>query len=183
MEYLPTIYVWSKKGGLGTNILMDNKTYNKWIEISNKITKNHPNTVDLVHDILIYLTSNIRYNELTEEKKLYFFVRVLKNQFYSNSSYYQRDYKRHTPQEYEDNNTNEINEKHYHIPDLQWVNEKISQFDWYKKTLFELYLKEKTVKSVSDKTQIPIYSVRKTINEVKQYLQKTWEKEKPEDDF
>jgi DNA-directed RNA polymerase specialized sigma24 family protein len=161
---------------------MDNKTYKEWISIANKITKNHSDTSDLVHDILVYLTKNIRYNELPENKRLYFFVRALKNQFYSNSSYYTRDYKKHSPREYEDNNYNLINEKNFHLPDFEWINEKISKLDWYKKTLFELYLQEKTAKSVSEKTQIPIYSVRKSINEVKEYLRKTWEIEKPNDD-
>jgi hypothetical protein len=162
---------------------MDPKTYKHWLDITNKITKHHADTLDLFHDVLIYLQSNVRYNELPEDKKLFFFIRTVKNQFYSNSSYYQRDYKRHKPQEYEDNNTNEINEKHYHIPDLEWVNEKISQLNWYKRGIFEIYLKEKTIKSVSDKTQIPLYSVRKTITEVKEYLQKLWDMEKPDDDF
>lgn len=46
--------------------------------------------------------------------------------------------------------------------------EKVNQLDWYYKGLMELYVKLGTAKAVADATQIPYWSVVRTIKHVRQ---------------
>jgi hypothetical protein len=153
--------------------------YHKYREIVKTITKNDDRCDDLLHDILIDLTKNEKYNALSPKDKVYFFIRVVKNQFYSNNSKYQRTYKKYVFQEFNPNV--EIPDEAYKEPlSMEWVHKTLdNELDknkefWYNYGLFNLYLEHKKIETIHQKTQIPKYSIRNTIKEMKAWIKIKW---------
>jgi hypothetical protein len=66
-------------------------------------------------------------------------------------------------------------------PDIEWIKEELEKEKqinpdfWYNAGLFLLYVENKKIETLYKKTRIPKYSIRKTINEVKQFLKDKWE--------
>jgi hypothetical protein len=159
---------------------MNQTQYNKLLEIALKICKNDQRTQDLVHDVMIQLFQNEKYNSLPEKEKLYFFVKTITNQYYSKSSKFYRTYKRMNVIEFD--SQIDIEEYEYvDSPDIEWIKEELEKEKqinpdfWYNAGLFLLYVENKKIETLYKKTRIPKYSIRKTINEVKQFLKDKWE--------
>lgn len=160
---------------------MNQEQYNKLYQISLKICKGDERTRDLLHDVIIQLSQNEKYNSLNDNEKLYFFVRTITNQYYSTSSSFYRTYSRFKTNELDMRMEVEDTE-YYEIPDLDWVKEQLEKEKqnnpnfWYNAGLFNLYIESKKIETLYKKTRIPKYSIRKTINEVKSFLKDKWEK-------
>jgi len=153
--------------------------YQQYREIVKTITRNDDRCDDLLHDILIDLSKNKKYNALSNKDKVYFFIRVVKNQFYSNNSKYQRTYKKYVFQELTPNY--EVKDEEYiEPPSMEWVKKTLDEeLDnnkdfWYNYGLFNLYLEHKKIETIHKKTQIPKYSIRNTIKEMKVWINKKW---------
>lgn len=153
---------------------MTQEQYKTYLKVANTITKKDPRTSDLVHDVMISLLNNEYYKTLPEKAGLYFFIKAIKNQFYSNSSYFYRDYRKHSFSSIEYIDISE-EEKTPEKPSIDWITEQLQHLDWYERGLFELYMEKPVIKHLSEKTNIPIYSVRKSIKETKKFLLKRWE--------
>lgn len=159
---------------------MNQQQYNKLYSIALKICKNDERTRDLLHDVIIQLSTNEKYNSLNENEKLYFFVRTITNQYYSTTSVFYRTYSRFKTDELSINYEVEDTE-YYEIPDLDWVKEQLEKEKqnnphfWYNAGLFNLYIENKKIEALYRKTRIPKYSIRKTINEVKNFLKDKWQ--------
>lgn len=157
---------------------MDQRQYNKYKQIAIKITKNSELSEDLLHDVILQLDNNKKFNTLSENDKVFFFVRTLTNQFYSNNSKFQRTYRLR----YEEFNNNvEVEDKPYkESPTIDWIRQtldeelKNNKEFWYNHGLFKMYLEHGKIKSIHQKTRIPIYSIRATIKEMKQWLRTKW---------
>lgn len=161
---------------------MTNKEYNKFKEVAMKICGGDERTEDLFHDVLLQLDSNEKYNLLEEKSRLYFFIRTMTNQFYSNNSAFYRQYRRMAFNEIT-NMSDTINEEYIDTPDIQWIKETLSNETknnpkfWYEEGIFNLYIEHKKIESLHRKTRIPKYSLRKTINEIKLFLKTKWEEQ------
>lgn len=165
---------------------MNTNQYNKLKEIANKICGGDERAQDLLHDVLLQLTVNEKYNSLDEKGQLYFFIRAMSNQFYSNSSAFYRQYKRMNFSEI-DYMMDSTDTEYIETPSIEWIKETLKNETennphfWYDEGIFNMYLELKKIQSIHKKTQIPKYSLRKTINDVKSLLKTRWEEENKDD--
>jgi hypothetical protein len=160
---------------------MTENQYNNFKRIAKKICNNDDRCNDLTHDVIMNLSTNDKYNQLDLKSKTYFFVRAIKNQYNSNNSKFQREQRR-----YEFNELNTINEPihddepYKERPSIEWVKETLqNKLDsdpdyWYEHGIFTLYLKLGKIESLHRQTKIPKYSLRDTLKEIKEMLNKKW---------
>lgn len=160
--------------------MISNEEYNQFRKIALKICSSDERTEDLLHDVIIQLSRNEKFLEMTGKSRTYFFVKAVSNQFYSNNSYFYRTYRKNTPNELPQIIREIPEEEYYDKPSLDWVRkeldkqlEKDKDF-WYDKGIFELYLKHKKLETIHNLTQIPKYSLRDTIAKMKKWLKKKW---------
>lgn len=160
---------------------MTPKQYDKYKKTINKICGGDEKSEDLLHDIIIDLSKNDKYNGLDEKSKLYFFIRTVQNQYYSNNSKFKRTYNKYHFDEYIPNYHETKQEEEYsESPTIDWIKEtleeelKINKDFWYNKGIFELYLEHKKLEHIHRLTHIPKYSLRITLKEMKLWLNKKW---------
>ena len=145
------------------------KNYNELKNICNKFST--PEEVDdLLHLCIEQFMKNKKVQDIPDKERLYFFVKLVKNQYHSKSSSYHYTYRKYQ--------FNELVE--YDIPEveyeeepfnLKWVKEQLKTIDWYYGRLFELYIEEGcSVTKLSKRTTIPINSVSRDINKVRRIL-------------
>lgn len=148
-----------------------------------KITNNDPKAEDLMHDVLLQLQNNEKYNLMEGKDRLYFFIRAVQNQFYSNSSGFVRKYKRYSFVELKD--TFDIEEDIYiEKPSIEWIKETLEAEAqrnpdfWYRKGIFELWLKHNGfIERVHKQTTIPRYEIKDVVNKMKAWLNQKWKQE------
>jgi hypothetical protein len=159
---------------------MNQEQYDKFKNIAIKICNNDEKTYDLLHDIIIQLTTNKIYNTLSDKDKVFFFIRTLKNQYYSNNSKFHKTYRKYSfdtiPENYE-----LVDEVYKEMASIEWVKETLQEElnnnkeFWYNYGIFHLYIEHKRLERLHKITQIPKYSLRITLKEVKQFLNLKWE--------
>jgi hypothetical protein len=163
---------------------MNQQQYKKYYKAAIKITSDHNDAQDLMHDVLIMLTKNEKYNNLSDTNKFFFFIRTMMNQYRSNSSHYTRNYKKYNFEELKTdfNIQDSIYEEQ---PSLDWIRETMDQEIevnpdfWYDRGIFELWLSHKGfIERVHKQTRIPRYSIKETIEKTKLWINKKWEKYK-----
>jgi DNA-directed RNA polymerase specialized sigma24 family protein len=153
---------------------------NNWV-ISNfkelqKICKSvskSQNYDDLCQICIEQFLVNKRVKELPEDSLLYFFTRIVQNNYYSKSSLYYYTYNKYKFSELTPND--EKQDIDYQEPpiDLDWVKEQLNTMDWYSKRLFELFIEENcSITNLSKRTTIPLNSVSRDINKVRRELNK-----------
>jgi hypothetical protein len=158
---------------------MTDKQYNNLKKITQKICNNDLRAEDLLHDVILKFSENIKYQSLDESQKVFYFVKTIKNQFYSNNSVFQKENKRY---QFEDMSTTieKEDEVYCEKPTMDWVNEtmnlKLSNEPdyWYEYGIWELYIKHKTLVKLHQTTRIPKYSLRETLNNIKEMLKTKW---------
>lgn len=159
---------------------MNKKQYIEFKKIANNICKGDERTSDLLHDVLIQLSTNKVYNALDEKSRVFFFIRTLKNQFYSNNSSFHKQYRKYTFDEIPINYEQEDIE-YDEIPSLDWITEtldqelRVNKGFWYNHGIYTLYLEHKKLETLHRLTKIPKYSLRITLNEMKIWLNNKWE--------
>jgi RNA polymerase sigma factor (sigma-70 family) len=154
--------------------------YYELLNIAKKITKGHELSQDLLHEVILqlYNKEKIVLNEYTDEQIKYYIVAVIRINWCSNTSPF--FYKiRKEPAKYVD--ITQI----YDLADdtqLQFENQIIfdileegwTELDWFRKSLFEMYMAVGSMKKVAKRTRIPISSVSRYINEsrkqIKEYI-------------
>lgn len=162
---------------------MQKKEYEKFKKLVKKLTKNNELSDDLLHDIFIELKENEKFNTLSEKDRVYFFIRVIKNQFYSNNSKFQRTYKKYRFDELPVNYDLK-DEEYIEHPTIDWIKEtldkelELNKDFWYNHGIFNMYLEHKKIKTLHVLTKIPIYSIRATIKEIKVWLKEKWDEYK-----
>jgi DNA-directed RNA polymerase specialized sigma24 family protein len=158
---------------------MTQTQYEKYRTTILKICGNDEKAEDLLHDILLQLSSNTTYNSLDDKSKLFFFVRTVQNQYWSNNSKFQRTYKKYIfeqlPVNY-DPKTEEYKER----PTMDWIEETLDQElndnpeRWYEVGIFRLYLQHRKLEPIHRQTQIPKYSLRQTLKDMKEWINNKW---------
>lgn len=158
---------------------MNQNEYDKYKKLIHKICGGDDKSEDLLHDILIQLSTNEKYNTLSEKERVFFFIRTVQNQYYSNNSKFQRTYKKYIFEEIPIN-YNPKDETYYELPTIDWVQETLNnelqnnKNFWYNKGIFDLYLEHKKLETIHKLTKIPKYSLRMTLREVKAWLKIKW---------
>jgi DNA-directed RNA polymerase specialized sigma24 family protein len=158
---------------------MTQTQYDKYKKIILKICKNDERAEDLLQDVLLQLSSNIKYNALSEKERVFFFIRTVQNQYYSNNSSFQRTYRKYVfeqlPVNY-DPKTEEYKE----IPTIEWIEEtldtelKDNPERWYEVGIFRLYLQHRKLEPIHRQTKIPKYSLRQTLKDMKAWINNKW---------
>ena len=158
---------------------MNQTQYEKYKKIILKICKNDERSEDLLQDVLLQLSLNVKYNALSEKERVFFFIRTVQNQYYSNNSSFQRTYRKYVfeqlPVNY-DPKTEEYKE----IPTLEWIEETLdtelndNPDKWYEIGIFRLYLQHRKLEVIHRQTKIPKYSLRQTLKEMKEFIKQKW---------
>ncbi len=145
------------------------KNYNELKNICNKFST--PDEVDdLLHLCIEQFIKNKKVHQIPDKEKLYFFTKIVRNQYHSKSSKYHYTYRRYQFNEIIDNNIPEIEYQEDEF-NMDWVHEQLKTIDWYYGRLFELYIEEGcSVTRLSKRTTIPINSVSRDINKVRRQL-------------
>jgi RNA polymerase sigma factor (sigma-70 family) len=154
--------------------------YYELLNIAKKITKGHELSQELLHEVILqlYNKENIILNEYTDDQIKYYIVAIIRINWHSNTSpFYYRI--RKEPSKYVD--ITQI----FDLADdtqLQYENQIIfdileegwTELDWFRKSLFEMYMAVGSMKKVAKRTRIPISSVSRYINEsrkqIKEYI-------------
>jgi hypothetical protein len=155
------------------------KRYEQYRELARKITKGDERHIDLLHDILIQLETNEKWNNLpTEQEQLYFLTRTITNQFYSNNSKFQRTYRKFNSEAIDI--PDKEDEPYEDRPSIEWINNLLDNElntnpdNWYNIGLFKLYMEHRSIEPIHKKTKIPRYSIRDTIKEMKGWIKTKW---------
>jgi len=131
---------------------------------------------DLLHTCVEQFLINKKVGELDNAQKLYFFTKIVKNQFHSQTSKYYYQFKKSQSENLFDIEI--VDEQYEEDPfNMNWVRKQLDDMkqtkDWYYGRLFELYIEEGcSITNVSKRTTIPINSVSRDINKVRKELNK-----------
>ena len=156
--------------------------YTEYRELANRITKGDERHIDLLHDILIQLETNEKWNNLnTKEEQMYFLTRTITNQYYSNNSKFQKTYRKFSGE------LNDIPDEpdvpYQEKPSIEWINTTLEKEllnnpkNWYNVGLFRMYMEHRKIEPIHKQTRIPRYSIRNTIREMKVWIKSKWSKE------
>lgn len=153
--------------------------YYQLLSIAKKITKNHDLTEDLFHEVLIQLydKKNIVLQEYSDDQIKYYIVSVIRINWHSKTSpfYYRirKETSKYTNIEEcfdlsDDNQLAFEKQELYDILEQSWC-----ELDWFRKSLFELYLTLGSMKKVSKQTRIPVSSISRYLKESKEQIKLT----------
>jgi len=157
------------------------QNYKTLLEIVENIVKNRDDIDDLFHCVLEQLLKNNKLDGMKDKERVYYFIRVLKNNYFSKTSPYHYQYKKNLAREefkdisyFEETPDREYTEE---LPDIQWVHQQLSHLEWFDRDLFLLWMELGSLTAVSKKTTIPLNSVGRYINQTKLMLIKKWEEQ------
>ena len=150
--------------------------YYQLLTITKKITKGHELSQDLLHEVILqlYNKDNIILREYCDEQIKYYIVSVIRINWHSTTSpfYYKirKESSKYT-------NIDEI----YNLADdtqlefekqqlFDILEESWTELDWFRKSLFEMYLTLGSMKKVSKQTRIPVSSISRYLRESKDQI-------------
>jgi hypothetical protein len=155
------------------------KRYKQYRELTKRITKGDERHIDLLHDVLIQLETNEKWNNLkTEQEQIYFLTRTITNQFYSNNSKFKKTYRKFNSEALDIPDIEDV--PYQDRPSMEWLNNlldnelKTNPDNWYNVGLFRMYMEHRKIEPIHKKTKIPRYSIRNTINEMKSWVKTKW---------
>jgi len=168
--------------------MSDLRGFNEWFGDNYKecknivlnVTSNHPDSDELLHFVMTMILEKPPKKDVPDNQKKYYFIRLVKNNFHSNTSRYHYLFRKkvynHRETEFEDKlytlPEDEVLEDT--IPDVEWVRQQLQTYSWFERDIFLLYLEINTIKGVSEHTTIPINSTSKYLNKVKTMLREDW---------
>ena len=137
---------------------------------------------ELLHFVIeeLYKCDQIRLREIIEKNQMTFYaVRVMMNQFHSNTSRYYYKYKKyyeyHTTQTIEcisaDKSKSTKKQKEEIEVKLEWIDEKLKDLYWFDAEVFKLYYRKNfSLSEMAKATKINKNTLYKAIRNVKNYL-------------
>jgi DNA-directed RNA polymerase specialized sigma24 family protein len=151
-----------------------NDNYGELLQASNRITGNHELASELLHYALEQFLSKQNVQELVDSGAArYFIVRILMNQWNSNTSYFYTQFKK--PSESLSEELENIFEKEdEQQAELTWRVEKILEsLPWFDRLLFRTYVDEgHTKSSLARATGIPRTSISLSINRISRHIKR-----------
>jgi hypothetical protein len=148
--------------------------YNKLIEVCKNISKNSEYK-ELCQFCIEKFLVNKKVNSIPDDQKLFFFTRIVQNNFNSSSSPYHKIYKKHKFEELTSNIDVPYEEYDEDKLSIDWVIEEVEKIkrneDWYLGQIFLFYLDEgANLTKLSKRTKIPISNLSREIKKVKDKL-------------
>lgn len=150
--------------------------YYELLKITKKITKNHDLTQDLLHEVILqlYNKENIILREYNDDQIKYYIVSVIRINWHSTTSPFYYKIRKETSKY---TNIEEI----YNLADdtqLEFEKQQLfdileqswCELDWFRKSLFEMYLTLGSMKKVSKQTRIPVSSISRYLRESKDQI-------------
>jgi len=149
------------------------------IDISLKICKNQDDYMDLYQCVMEQmLKKGDKLNDMEDKEKTYYFISILKRNYYSKTSPYYYQFKKGlVMDDITDDLLEGVIDEEYteSIPDMEWVKLQLLELDWFDRDLFNLWVELGSLSNVSRKTNIPVNSVGKYIKEIKEELKIRWQ--------
>ena len=151
---------------------------NSWItenieelkKICSRITRGN-DSEDLLQLSVQQFLLNKKVPTIPDKEKLFFFTRIVRNNYNSKSSPYYHQYKKFQFSEIGDIEIEYLEEEDEPIITLDWVYQELDKLDWYYKRLMEMYIEEGcSITKVSKRTTIPLNSVSRDINKIRKIL-------------
>jgi RNA polymerase sigma factor (sigma-70 family) len=150
--------------------------YGELLSIAKKITRNNDLSEDLLHEVILqlYNKKNIVLRQYNDDQIKYYIVSIIRINWHSQTSpFYYRIRK-------ENSKYTNIDELYDLADDQQLEYEKqelfdileqsFSELDWFRKSLFEMYLTLGSMKKVSVQTRIPVSSISRYLKESKEQI-------------
>lgn len=142
------------------------------------------NDVDeLLHFCIDNLITNDKFNNIVEDSgKIYYFTRVVINNWKSTSSPYYTTYRKEKPRiiDHDIELPNIELEEEVEI-DMKWVRDRLDEMkkeEWYYGRLFELYIEEGcSLTKLNKRTTIPLAPLSRDINRVRTILKEKRKKD------
>jgi RNA polymerase sigma factor (sigma-70 family) len=150
--------------------------YYQLLTITKKITKNHELTSDLLHEVIIqlYNKSNIVLQEYSDDQIKYYIVSVIRINWHSQTSpFYYKIRKESSKYTNIDDIYDLTDESQLDFEKEQLfviLEQSFCELDWFRKSLFEMYLTLGSMKKVSKQTRIPVSSVSRYLKESKEQI-------------
>ena len=150
---------------------------NTWIEnnieeikkICSRITRGE-DSEDLLQLSIEQFLNNKKVPTIPDKEKLFFFTRIVRNNYNSKSSPYYHQYKKFQFTSIE-NIEIEYLEEEEPIITLDWVYDELKKLDWYYQRMMEMYIEEGcSITKLSQRTTIPLNSVSRDINKIRTIL-------------
>ena len=154
------------------------------LDISKRITSNrHPDYEDLLHEsiLALYNSDQEKIKYIIEQKKLTFYiVRIMMNQYHSNTSPYHKKYRKQYNQKQlkdfyiytkEPLTKEKIKQLQEQEDRLQWIEKKLKHLSWFDVEVFKIYYRENySLNTMSKATKINRSTLGKSIRYIKNYL-------------
>lgn len=154
-----------------------NKNHNKLLYTTKKIVKNSNDYDDLYQSVIEQiLKKTTQLDTLTDKDRLYYFIRVVKNNYFSKTSPYYYQHKKVSCNDVRIDVIKDIPDETYveELPDIEWVYKQLEDLDWFSRDLFLMWLELGTITAVSKQTTIPLNSVGRYIKNIKLELKEKW---------
>jgi RNA polymerase sigma factor (sigma-70 family) len=150
--------------------------YYQLLNIAKKITKNHELTNDLFHEVIIqlYNKNNIVLQEYSDDQMKYYIVSIIRINWHSQTSpfYYKirKESSKYTniDEIYDLVDDTQLEFEKQHLFDI--LEQSWCELDWFRKSLFEMYMTLGSMKKVSKQTRIPISSISRYLKESKELI-------------
>lgn len=156
-----------------------NRNHTRLYQTARNITKNHTDTDEFFQSCLLQVLERPdKINDIPDEQKLYYFIRVFQTNWNSNTSPYRYHQQKHDKffmvldEERAQNILDEIYIED--LPSLEWVYQQLNELNWFDRDLFMLWVELGTFTKVSQETTIPLNSVGKYIKETMNMLKTRW---------
>lgn len=151
--------------------------YNELKKICSSVAKTN-NIDDLLQLSIEQLITNGRIKDVPDSEKLFFFARIVRNNYNSKTSKYHKVYRSKKFVEYNYNLDIAFEEYQEPILTIEWVLEEVQKIkikDWYLGQIFLLYLSRgANLTRLSKEIGIPINNLSRDIKQVKLMLNKLY---------
>lgn len=152
------------------------KNYKDLYTTTRNIVNRQQDADDLFQSVVEQLLTNKHIKTIPPDRRKYFFIRTLKNNYYSKTSRYYYENKKHNDKvvDYEPEIHDHYDEPYMEPAEMEWVTEQLQDLSWFERDLFFMWMELGTLTKVSEKTTIPLNSVGRYIKETKQKLITKW---------
>lgn len=147
------------------------------LQISKKITRGHDLSNDLLNDVLLQLyekNSDIVLRQYTDNDIKYYITAVMRINWHSKTSpfYYRirREMDKYSPLSENYEVTDDYDIKMDREVLIQCLEVSFAELDWFRKSVFEMYLTMGSLKTVATKTGIPLTSIARYIKQSKEEI-------------
>lgn len=150
--------------------------YNELLSIAKKITRNNDLSEDLLHEVILqlYNKKNIVLRQYNNDQIKYYIVSIIRINWHSQTSpfYYRirKENSKYTNIDELYDLTEDENQEYEKQELFDILEESFSELDWFRKSLFEMYLTLGSMKKVSVKTRIPVSSISRYLKESKEQI-------------